>query len=112
MGRSAAALLLVIATAALSGCSTVEQILPMGNQTLTVTPNGGAAYEGRCIVRGQEPVIIEGTSEQSWELGEGVDCRIVQQGDGSLSAVLTGPSGLVSRSETTGDGAFISIAQQ
>lgn len=112
MGRPAAFLAILTATAALAGCSTVEQFLPMGSQTLTITPGGGAAYEGRCVVRGAEPVTVEGSAKNSWELGEGVDCRIVQKGSGTLTAELTGPGGLVSRSQSTGDGALISIAQQ
>lgn len=102
----------MIASAALAGCSVMEQILPMGNQTLTVSPSDGATYEGRCIVRGQTPVTIAGAEKKSWELGEGVDCRIVQKGSGKVTAVLTGPDGLISQSESTSDGAIIIIAQQ
>jgi hypothetical protein len=109
MGRPAAFLLM---TVALAGCSTVEQFIPGGTQVLTITPNGGASYQGRCFLRGAEPVTVAGDSEQSWDLASGIDCRIVQKGSGSLLAEVTGPDGVVTRSQTSSDGALISIAQQ
>lgn len=111
MGRPATFFAILTTTALVSGCSTIDTMFPPDDQILTITPTGGARYEGQCVVRGQEPVVVKGATKQSWTLGEGVDCRILQQGPGTLVVELTAPDGRVSRSEVTSHGALIAIAQ-
>lgn len=104
------ALTVVTTLGLLTACSDIEQIFGQGAQVLTINPDGGAAYEGRCIPRGSEPVDISGSEEKTFEFDDGVSCRIVQKGEGSLELTLTGPRGTTS--VTTGrDGEAAAISR-
>lgn len=109
-GRLLPVLAVLAAVPALAACDTVEQLVGKGAQVLTIEPSGGAAYEGRCIPRGAEPVDVSGSGSRTFEFDDGVACRIVQTGAGALTITLTGPRG--TSTVTTGrDGETASISR-
>lgn len=97
-------------TLSLSACDTVEQVFGKGAQVLTVSPSGGAAYEGRCVPRGAEPVEITGTATRTFEFEDGVACRILQKGEGALTVELNGPRG-TSTVTTDSDGEMAAVSR-